>query len=375
MEKIINFIIGIYIFGMYFFSNREGYTYITNSVGMVLVAMILLKFLLKKENIRISKAHKHIFLFMIIIILSYFISIDPNNTLITIKTITLNIIMILVLYQYLDNLDKIRSVLKFLVFSGFIVTLNMLTELKKVEYYTRIGSELGNVNRIGVLLIISLAISLYIGTSEKKLIYICMSLVIFIGVLLTGSKTAFLGVLLTIILFIINSNMDIKRKISLSILAIIGIIFIIFLIMNNEIFYSILGRRIEKSLGINGMTVDDSTIIRYQMLVDGINFFEKNPILGNGLDSYRILSQYATYSHNNFIELLVGIGIVGFISYYKMFYLAYSFRNKTQYSNLFNTLIIVFFVLSISSVQYLQKYMYLIILLGMSNQTIHSNRR
>ena len=44
----------------------------------------------------------------------------------------------------------------------------------------------------------------------------------------------------------------------------------------------------------------------------------KNKILfGNGIGAFK--SIYGTYSHNNYIDLLSGVGIVGFSIYYSIF--------------------------------------------------------
>ena len=48
----------------------------------------------------------------------------------------------------------------------------------------------------------------------------------------------------------------------------------------------------------------------------GFQFFPKNLFLGYGINNFRNLYDINTYAHNNFIELLVGIGLVGFTVYY-----------------------------------------------------------
>ena len=48
----------------------------------------------------------------------------------------------------------------------------------------------------------------------------------------------------------------------------------------------------------------------------GRKWFLERPIFGWGLDAFTQLSPYETYSHNNFIEILVSSGIVGFLFYY-----------------------------------------------------------
>src|SRR5699024_11610138 len=56
------------------------------------------------------------------------------------------------------------------------------------------------------------------------------------------------------------------------------------------------------------------------MINAGITFFEERPLFGHGIDSFRQLyfnyvGDYR-YSHNNYVELLVSVGVFGTVIYY-----------------------------------------------------------
>ena len=59
------------------------------------------------------------------------------------------------------------------------------------------------------------------------------------------------------------------------------------------------------------------------MIQYGMDYFKERPLLGHGIENFRYL--YAqevgkeTYSHNNYIELLVNNGIVGLLLYYSFY--------------------------------------------------------
>ena len=63
-------------------------------------------------------------------------------------------------------------------------------------------------------------------------------------------------------------------------------------------------------------------------------------MLGYGLDNFRIINLHATghltYSHNNFIEILVGVGAIGFLIYYSYYikllfeYIKMYFKHQTD---------------------------------------------
>jgi O-antigen ligase len=61
---------------------------------------------------------------------------------------------------------------------------------------------------------------------------------------------------------------------------------------------------------------DSSYRTRTEMIRQGIELWLQAPLFGNGLDSFRALSGQETYSHNNYVELLCGIGLVGTLLFY-----------------------------------------------------------
>ena len=70
--------------------------------------------------------------------------------------------------------------------------------------------------------------------------------------------------------------------------------------------------------------LDESDLIRKQLFSNGIDYFMQSPLIGHGFYNFSRLfqSDYGSviYSHNNFIETLVGGGIIGFILYYFLYY-------------------------------------------------------
>ena len=70
-------------------------------------------------------------------------------------------------------------------------------------------------------------------------------------------------------------------------------------------------------------------ISRVMLIWYGWNWFLEHPVFGVGVNNFRALSNLVPlfagknfYAHNNYIEMLVGCGLVGFILYYSAhFYL------------------------------------------------------
>lgn len=61
---------------------------------------------------------------------------------------------------------------------------------------------------------------------------------------------------------------------------------------------------------------DLSTENRLEMARCALEGWLARPFLGNGFDSFRILSRYDHYSHNNFVEVLHNFGVLGFLLFY-----------------------------------------------------------
>ena len=108
---------------------------------------------------------------------------------------------------------------------------------------------------------------------------------------------------------------------------------------------------------------DSSSILRSKYISVGIDAFKESPVIGYGIDNYRYInlrdSGHLTYSHNNFVEMLVGVGGIGFLIYYFYYikltcdFLRLYFRRNT--SMLLNTVAICFlcfFAMHIAVVSY-----------------------
>lgn len=104
-----------------------------------------------------------------------------------------------------------------------------------------------------------------------------------------------------------------------------GILVLLYAIYNNNALYNIIGVRIDRFIQtITGTGVrENSTSQRIFLLTYGFKWFTQKPILGYGLDSFRTLFYNARgilyYAHNNYLELLVDLGILGTAIYYALY--------------------------------------------------------
>lgn len=85
---------------------------------------------------------------------------------------------------------------------------------------------------------------------------------------------------------------------------------------------------------IQGTDAESSSLHRLYFVVEGWSSFKEKPLLGYGVNSFR--HYYDSYSHNNFVELLFGLGLMGFLVYYQIhFKLVQSIRKLKGNSGIY----------------------------------------
>jgi O-antigen ligase len=64
---------------------------------------------------------------------------------------------------------------------------------------------------------------------------------------------------------------------------------------------------------------DSSFRTRTEMIQQGFQLWKQSPLFGNGLDAFGGLSGQGTYAHNNYVELLCDIGLIGTLLFYALY--------------------------------------------------------
>lgn len=225
-----------------------------------------------------------------------------------------------------------------------------------------------NPNRYAYSLIMAFMIGgFFVKKVQKRMfktpIVLSMLLIAFEVLLNVGSKK---GILLLITVLVFFFRRDIAKLplyvkvISASILAIVVNYIVLFMMENSSQFY-----RIEIFFNfITGEGGDDSSQERSQMVIRGLDFFQDHPLFGIGFGAYKYLSGFGTYSHNNYIQLLSELGIVGFFLYYFIYYKIYKLNKhnpETLSKSLILVCLIVFLVNDLTVVTFYNKFTILIL--------------
>src|SRR5699024_4855189 len=109
-----------------------------------------------------------------------------------------------------------------------------------------------------------------------------------------------------------------KKRIFYGAISVIFLIIVYFLIMNIPTFYDLIGSRVNELVNLAlGRNVEDTSInTRMRLIEIAIDFFIDKPIFGYGLDSFRLIGPWWIVADNNYLEILVSSGIIGFLIYY-----------------------------------------------------------
>ena len=155
----------------------------------------------------------------------------------------------------------------------------------------------------------------------KRFLYLVATLPMLYVIFVSGSRTS-LGVLIIPLLVMSLSGKSMLRGLLFG-SALIVVLFV--LITKVPGIYDILGVRILDAFNVmsgNEQGTEDTS--RLILAMYGLEWFQDNPIFGIGINCFRVLSNqsgwYAGknfYAHNNYIELLVDIGLMGLFLYYR----------------------------------------------------------
>lgn len=176
-----------------------------------------------------------------------------------------------------------------------------------------------NPNTVGYMLSIAVLVAIYLGNSKKTRWYWVMIPLLVLLALYTGSRKVFILLGVGIPSIIILQQKTLKRSLVVLGVGVVLLIGSIFILMAIEPLRAVFGQRLLNMFSeLSGSSADESTSIRMGMLVNGLKMFKQKPIFGWGLGAFTDLGGFDSYAHNNYVELLVAVGLVGTVIYYSL---------------------------------------------------------
>lgn len=297
--------------------------------------------------------------FILFSLITYFYAADPDIVLKTIYTLVVVLFLTFAFTYYFNKVEDFIIVLKIYAISGVTLAVIMFA-MGLVSYEQRLGQELfGNANAFALVIMISelcmIWLSFYVFT-KQRILYIAGSILMFYLLLLSGGRKFILVSLLFLyILMVLKYLRNQKKQLIFNSIAFVAILFAVYYMMFEiKPLYDVVGVRFEGLMSFfsgKGI-IDSSTLRRQEMIEFGLNAFSQQPVWGYGLDNFKALffteRGLYSYAHNNYIEVLVDFGILGFFLYYGYFaYILYELiKIKNDFSGMRNFFIGLMVVLS-----------------------------
>ena len=347
IKKVILILIGLSIS-----FTRDLFIYIF--YGVTFIAIVFWIFMRPKHKINNAFLNDYL-LFVLYTIGSISWSISKESTLSMIITLVINIILILIVNDFIDkqeDLEYILAGMKISIYFNFILFVFFKSYLFDIE--TRFSGTFSNSNMLGFF--VCVVVLLIKSISRKKNSNIIFYLLCFALIISTQSRKAFiLGVVVVLGIIVDEFRAKVSVKhIFFLIPMLAGLLAAGILVLNN-IFAIPTISRIVSSLSIisndDPSVVDSSTKWRLYFLTIAFNIFKEHIVFGAGLNTVQYLIGGGIYSHNNFIEILACLGIVGFFLFYRGYFRIYSLSGSLS-EGLF---LITFFILQMFMVVYYER--------------------
>jgi len=324
----------------------------------------VLNVILRLKLIKIYSYTKWYVVFIVYSVFSCLYAYDFNvafnsiYNLLVVLGITIGIVYIIKSTNDIENIFICFSLSGLIMFLILVFTNQLITD-------SRLGNELvGNANTFALLVMISLICSFWLmiySKKQRKIIYLLTILSELYMLALSGGRKFFvIPILFLYFLLISKINRKGQRKIIIKTIIVVFIIAVAYHTMINvPNIYNNIGHRMESLVeAILGKgQLNNSDNVRKMMINQGWNLFGFKPILGYGSNNYCLISGFNTYSHNNFIELLVNLGLIGFIIYYYFYVcllvkLYNSNKMDKKYRNFFIGYIFSLMILETGAVTY-----------------------
>lgn len=245
-------------------------------------------------------------------------------------SLSLNFMMIFAIVQYIymsDNVPLVLRVTELGIFSTAFVV--VLLSVRTITQGRLGGGTEMNSNMLAILCVYGFALSMYlrkIGKISQLSSWFRIAFYILV-ILLTGSRKGLLMVILSIIVVQLTAE---RRRILKKVFVIAGSVAVVyFLVMKVSFLYNIIGVRVENLLeALSGGAAGEASLSDRKQLVElGWKHIQDKPWTGYGFDCFKMISgrgpngfvgagEAGFYSHNNYIELLFGGGVIGFALYY-----------------------------------------------------------
>ena len=296
------------------------------------------------------------------------------------KTYYTIFILLFALNQFLLNYKRPFLVMIVFLFSFLFFSIVFLLDCRQLVLsffhgdYVRAGSQFDNVNAVGGNFLCATIVILFCFLKyhpKKKVFFYTFLfscyLLFSLCALLTGSRTAIIGLLLSVLTFLFLLLYQ-KHKIILFVIY-FSIFVSIILFLTLPIFSSLNSKFLSLFSVFSGQSsTDQSTFNRMSMMISAFENWMKALFTGYGASGFRYVSSLNTYSHSTISDILVNFGIIGSLLYFYPQVVCLFSSNKGSNSKFFFILFVFGYLLIglFGTVLLQRKIMYFLLAFGFS---------
>lgn len=323
LKKAIKLFFLLYVVSLFTIAEHEIY-YVFSNILFLFFAGFSMIYILNRGQVLANGVLLCFAMFEIYITCSMTWTVDVSNSIIRISTVFQLLVLLLLIYNVFAENNCKEYLYNCLWIAGGCLCVYFLTQysvaeiLESYNMRCRLGERIAPLNAISRNLAIFIVINVYkiLIEKKKKFILPCM-----IGVILLSTTQSRTGIILcaTGVIIIVLKMVKDKRKLLILFLG-ISILGMAALLKSNlvqEIFWRV-GKLFKFLVDTSNSEIDYSAYVRLGLIKTGINLFMDKPFMGWGIASgYTLLGGgYGMYFHNNYVQLLVEVGIIGLTLYY-----------------------------------------------------------
>ncbi len=270
----------------------------------------------------------------------------------------------------------IENVLKCIFIAGVVLSVRVLmhTTVRQLGSF-RVGENMGyNANELAMKCAVAFNAGFYCLVRQRKraarIAYALLTVLVLLIVIFTGSRK---GTLMAVMGMMLSMMLRSKAPIKFlrNVFIALGALAVFFVIVTQvPAFNRVLGRRLMLIVNLlkGDSYVGNSIGNRLNFARIGIDLFKERPLLGYGIGSFATVSGTKLYAHNNYVQLLVDLGIAGTLVYYTAYVYNIAgmlrlLRKEKELSSMLLAFALMIVLLELTLVSFQNDYVQLIIAL------------
>ena len=300
-------------------SDRRPYNYINIAVyGLISIGVLF--YVAKYKTFKFDIFVALIILFNLLILTSQIINLKILEYP---RTILLLSVFSIIIYQFLINIENKNNIFKLILLGGIFFavyfTFSYRSEIIHFDFANRLGAKFSDQNDLSKYLSLFSLISLVLlfeTPGKKKYFYLGSLLIFFAMILLAGSISNLLCLLISILIFIVFKTKRQNRIFAILLILTLGLL--VFLLLQLQAFSYFKNRidQIFNALVNSDGKKDGSAMERQNLLMQSFRMFFTKPLFGFGYDQVQYQTEgIAQFSHNNFTELAASFGVLAMVLY------------------------------------------------------------